>query len=398
MLKHMQMSRAVLAALVCGACAIVVAGCFSDTAVESDATACERTPEDDDGPTVAVVAQQGVAGLGFAETGHVALQAVTDAAVDSEARVVMAGTSVRPHGPLVDVRLRGEGPNELMRARALRCRTELLFEEFARISTGEPDRRLDMLSALRDMHAVIPHGSRQPIDVVLLGSVVNTEGVDLRAPEVRKSPVGSINRLARQRLNFRCDGWRVHIVGGGLAHGGRTAPVVDSQLREWWRRYFRHCGGALVFYAPELNSFPVSGGEVAPADSSLILDRNRGRLKATIADDVLFASESAVLKPGADTVLRRLLPDLARAEGRIDVDGHTDSTGPDSVNKPLSLDRAKAVAAWIRRKTDIPMGRIIVRGHGSGKPLASNETALGRARNRRVVVTIRSHGWAEIAD
>ena len=71
----------------------------------------------------------------------------------------------------------------------------------------------------------------------------------------------------------------------------------------------------------------------------------------------------------------------------IDVNGYTDSTGSDAYNLKLSQQRANAVAgAFIQRGISPP--RILPVGYGKADPVASNDTADGRAKNRRVEVRI----------
>jgi len=65
------------------------------------------------------------------------------------------------------------------------------------------------------------------------------------------------------------------------------------------------------------------------------------------------------------------------------VEGNTDNTGDDAVNRPLSRRRAEAVAAFISQKYGFDMNRFIVVGNGSSKPVADNTSDDGRSQNRR---------------
>ncbi len=67
----------------------------------------------------------------------------------------------------------------------------------------------------------------------------------------------------------------------------------------------------------------------------------------------------------------------------IDVSGHTDSTGTDAINQPLSERRAASVGSYLASQ-GIDSRRIITTGYGKNRPIASNDTADGRAQNRRV--------------
>ena len=71
------------------------------------------------------------------------------------------------------------------------------------------------------------------------------------------------------------------------------------------------------------------------------------------------------------------------------IEGHTDSTGSDEVNEHLSQQRAEAVREYLVANRTLPYDRIMAVGYGSMRPLASNETAEGRAINRRIDVIVK---------
>lgn len=107
-----------------------------------------------------------------------------------------------------------------------------------------------------------------------------------------------------------------------------------------------------------------------------------------ILRDLQFASDSAVLISGAQGRLAPLASFLAKQpETRIQIAGHTDSQGAESYNQDLSARRAASVGAYLT-STGVNAGRINTVGYGESTPLSSNDTAAGRAINRRVEVTI----------
>lgn len=73
---------------------------------------------------------------------------------------------------------------------------------------------------------------------------------------------------------------------------------------------------------------------------------------------------------------------------RIEVSGHTDSTGADNINKSLSHARAEKVSKFLSEVGEISSNRIKAIGYGESRPVASNKTANGRAENRRVEIKI----------
>ncbi len=104
---------------------------------------------------------------------------------------------------------------------------------------------------------------------------------------------------------------------------------------------------------------------------------------------VHFDFNKAVIRPDARPVLDEAIAALT-SEGRVAViaEGHTDSKGSDAYNRKLSLRRAKAVRDYLVAGGLAP-DRISYEGLGKSHPVASNDTADGRAQNRRVELRIR---------
>lgn len=117
--------------------------------------------------------------------------------------------------------------------------------------------------------------------------------------------------------------------------------------------------------------------------------RNTGaELVVTMPQDLLFAVDSAVVRPDLQADLRTLATNLNRYDdSRIRVVGHTDNTGSASYNQGLSERRANAVAA-VLRNAGVSGARITAIGRGEERPIATNLTPEGRAQNRRVEIVI----------
>ncbi len=102
--------------------------------------------------------------------------------------------------------------------------------------------------------------------------------------------------------------------------------------------------------------------------------------------DVLFDTDRATLKPGALRTVEQLARFLeTNPEQKILIEGHTDSVGSDAYNRDLSLRRAEAVQRALAERGIAP-SRVQVSGLGKAYPVASNASAEGRQRNRRVEV------------
>ena len=116
-------------------------------------------------------------------------------------------------------------------------------------------------------------------------------------------------------------------------------------------------------------------------------DTPRGAMMR-MEDSVLFATDSATLRPGAVAKLEALADYLKANPGvRVAIEGHTDSRGTDAHNDALSLRRADAVRAAFD-EMGVTRARFTVRGMGERQPIATNATAAGMRQNRRVEVTL----------
>jgi outer membrane protein OmpA-like peptidoglycan-associated protein len=103
----------------------------------------------------------------------------------------------------------------------------------------------------------------------------------------------------------------------------------------------------------------------------------------------LFDSGRAQLKDGSNRVMVNALEMIkAHAGKRILVAGHTDNVGGPDSNLKLSTARAQAVRDWLVDASGIPATQFAIQGYGDTRPLADNGTDLGRARNRRVEITL----------
>ena len=102
---------------------------------------------------------------------------------------------------------------------------------------------------------------------------------------------------------------------------------------------------------------------------------------------VAFQPGSTSFTSGSDKALNDLLGLLqTSSEFRIRIEGHTDDTGPSSVNMRVSRERAMAVGNYLQSR-GVLASQLIAKGYGSTQPIADNTTDAGRARNRRIEIS-----------
>jgi len=112
------------------------------------------------------------------------------------------------------------------------------------------------------------------------------------------------------------------------------------------------------------------------------------RLKLDIPSDISFDVGRADIKSNFRTVLDTFATSLMdNPASNVTVIGHTDSTGSDAVNNPLSLNRAASVRDYVAAR-GVASSRIAIEGRGSREPLVANDTAANRAKNRRVEIFV----------
>jgi chemotaxis protein MotB len=131
------------------------------------------------------------------------------------------------------------------------------------------------------------------------------------------------------------------------------------------------------------DSLDVEGVSVAQGEQGITL---------RIDDNLLFASGEAQLTRQGREVIKALVPTLEAFDGTISVEGHTDnipiSTPRFPSNWELSMSRAIAVLRYFI-EAGIPETRLRAIGYADTQPLQSNETAAGRAANRRVEILLK---------
>jgi outer membrane protein OmpA-like peptidoglycan-associated protein len=112
------------------------------------------------------------------------------------------------------------------------------------------------------------------------------------------------------------------------------------------------------------------------------------RLKLDIPSDISFATGRSDISPGFAPILNQFATSLNQnSVTSVTIVGHTDNTGNDSINNPLSVDRANSARDYLVSR-GVARSRISTDGRGSREPIADNATLQGRDKNRRVEIFV----------
>jgi len=119
------------------------------------------------------------------------------------------------------------------------------------------------------------------------------------------------------------------------------------------------------------------------------------QLKLNIPSDISFDTGRADIKPNLQPILNQFAQGLNNQPNtEIRIIGHTDSTGSDSINNPLSVSRAASARDYLASR-GVDSRRIQIDGRGSYEPIGDNNTDAGRAKNRRIEIYLAERATAQ---
>lgn len=164
------------------------------------------------------------------------------------------------------------------------------------------------------------------------------------------------------------------IIGGGkgAAWGAGIGAVVGGSA------------GAIIG-----NKMDKQKKELEQINGAQVESINDGQaIKVTFESGILFPTNSSTLNAASQNALSNFAASLVNnPDTDVQVYGHTDNTGNDAINNPLSERRAQSVSNFLKTK-GVSNARITSQGFGSTQPVADNSTSAGKAQNRRVEVYI----------
>ena len=192
------------------------------------------------------------------------------------------------------------------------------------------------------------------------------------------SGCSSMNNTAKGGLFGAAGGAILGAVVGKIAGNTAVGAAVGTAVG----------AGAGALIGNRMDKAAAAASEVKNATVETVTDANNlTAVKVTFDSGVLFATNKYDLNENAKknlTEFARVLKDYNDAD--VAVYGHTDSTGSDAINDPLSMNRANAVSSYLRSLGVTSSQIKTVEGKGSKEPVAENTTAEGRSKNRRVEV------------
>lgn len=169
---------------------------------------------------------------------------------------------------------------------------------------------------------------------------------------------------------------------GGLAKGDAQGAVAGAAI-----------GGALgagggYLWSQRMQEQKATMEQATQGTGVSVSQTADNQLKLDIPSDISFDSGRYDVKSNLRPILDRFASTLNQNRvTTVKIIGHTDSSGSDAINGPLSVDRANATRNYLVDR-GVAMNRISIDGRGSHEPVADNNTSAGRAMNRRVEIFV----------
>lgn len=160
--------------------------------------------------------------------------------------------------------------------------------------------------------------------------------------------------------------------GVGALAGGKKGALIGLGVGAL-------AGGSVGLYLDKQRQDLEKVAQVKKTENGLLVQ---------LAGDILFETNSAILKPEAVDQISKVGDVIAKyKDDRVRIEGHTDSSGAAAYNEELSLRRADAVKRVLLSR-GVQESQMLVLGLGESRPVAENHDAAGRAKNRRVELHI----------
>jgi outer membrane protein OmpA-like peptidoglycan-associated protein len=197
--------------------------------------------------------------------------------------------------------------------------------------------------------------------MLVAGCATNPDG----SYEFKRTAIGSLGGAAL--------GAGIGALAGGKTHRGRNAAIGGLSGAV--------VGGGIGYYMDR----QAAALKKNLPEAEVVRDGDK--VYVALPSGILFDVGRDTLKAGAKESLSKAAATLKNSETNIIIQGHTDSTGSDAVNQPLSERRAAHVRDFLAA-SGVPASRMTAVGYGSSRPAVANDTDANRALNRRVQLEI----------
>ena len=165
-------------------------------------------------------------------------------------------------------------------------------------------------------------------------------------------------------------------VGGGK--GAATGAILGGAVG---------AGGGYI-WSKKMQDQKAAMEKATAGTGVAVTQTSDNRLKLDIPSDVSFDTGRSAIKPNFDPILNQFAGTLTQHPATtISIVGHTDSTGSDAINNPLSVDRANSARDYLVSR-GVARNRIATDGRGAREPVADNGTSQGRDKNRRIEIYV----------
>lgn len=172
-------------------------------------------------------------------------------------------------------------------------------------------------------------------------------------------------------------------LGTGAAIGAVAGQVIGGNTRG------TILGAALgglggYVWSQQMESKKRQMEQATAGTGTVVTQTADNQLKLSIPNDISFATGRYDIQPRLMPILDQFAQGLNQQPSmEVEIVGHTDSTGSDAINNPLSVSRAHSARDYLVAR-GVAAARIRIDGRGSREPVADNGTEAGRARNRRI--------------
>ncbi|MBR7949545.1 OmpA family protein [Microvirga sp. STR05] len=218
---------------------------------------------------------------------------------------------------------------------------------------------------------------------LLLGSCATSQ---TRNPNIPDAPTGNGTGPRKTGMSSTAKGGLIG-AGGGAVVGGVLGRVIGGKNGT--------AAGAIIGAAVGGTGGALIGRKMDKQAEELQRDMQNAKvervgegIKITFDSGILFDTNKSDLRAASMTEIQKMAEVLKKyPDTNVLVEGHTDASGSDAINNPLSERRAQAVANYTVSQ-GVDASRITTNGYGSSQPIADNTTEAGKQANRRVEIAI----------